>query len=81
MKSKGELILSSPRLVPASIAVKHTAVSAGPITDANRECTEIQPLLWSAAEHKRTALNIKYVKYVQMRFIKDNVFIFWAALC
>lgn len=69
MKSKGELVLSSARLVPTS-----------PDANADRGCAEIQPSLWPTAEHKRTALNIKYAKYIQMYFIKDNVFIFWAAL-
>lgn len=41
---------------------------------------EIQPSLQSAAEHRRTTLNKKYLKYVQMHFVEDNVFIFWAAL-
>lgn len=59
---------------------QHRAVSGGTNTDAHRACTGIQPLLWSSVEHKRTTLNIKYVKYVQMHFTKDNVFIFGAAL-
>lgn len=80
MKSKGELILSSPRHIPAGIALKHRAVSAGPDADANGGSREIQPSLQSAAEHRRTALNKKYLKYVQMHFVEDNVFIFWAAL-
>lgn len=58
----------------------HRAVSLGTDTDAHGACTGIQPSLWSSVEHKRTTLNIKYVKYVQMHFIKDNVFIFGAAL-
>ena len=80
MKSKAEFTLSSPGLVPASVALKHGAVSAGPGADAKRGCAEIQPSLWSTAGHKRTALSRKHVKYVQMHFIKDNVFTFWAAL-
>lgn len=77
MKSKGELILSSPRHIPLA---KHGAVSAGPDADANGGSMEIQPSLQSAAEHRRTTLNKKYLKYVQMHFVEDNVFIFWAAL-